>query len=125
MGSRRQVFSLFVATTLLAAPLAASGARVTDSAGISPTEVQNSFALPLHDAVEDAHGVVEEMQITDDDRWDGLELAVPELVEELELVVAGDEDYDEYELALPDATDGLELAQAGSLDPISDRFGNE
>ena len=40
-------------------------------------------------------------------------MAVPELVDEFELVMAEVEDG--YELALPDFNDGLELAQAQTL----------
>ena len=113
MGTRRQVISFLVATSLLAAPVAAMGAHVADSSTKLASLTYGMIPAAPGYAVEDAHTVTDIMEFSEAELWDGLELAVPELVDEFELVVT--EDEDEYELAVPKFNDGLELAQAQSF----------
>jgi hypothetical protein len=108
MGTRRQVISFLVATSLLAAPVAAMGAHVSGSNTKLASLIYGMMPAAPGYAVEDAHAMTDIVEFSKPDLWDGLELAIPELVDELELVV----DEDEYELAVPDFNDGLELAQA-------------
>ena len=114
MGTRRQVLSLLVATSLLVSPVAAMGTQVADSTTKLAALTYGTVPTAHDYVIEDALDVTDMMQFAEADIWDGLEMAVPELVDEFELVMAEVEDG--YELALPDLNDGLELAQAQTLD---------
>lgn len=110
MSMRRHYFSLLVAASILAVPASGLGARITDTITKLPIPHNSSLGSPHYFHADDDYEIAIVPDLAIVESWGGLELAVPDFTDELELAVASDED--EEETALPDFGDDLELAQA-------------
>ena len=109
MATRQQYLSIMIAALLLSLPAAPSVAGAVDAG----TELARSAVLTHSSALmgslrfyaADIHEIADLAEPVEGDWRDDLELALPDVADELELAVAEEDRWDDLELDLPDPAD--------------------